>query len=418
MERRPLPLLPILLGFFLGIITGVGAIWWIREPPAAAAEGTVSGDAMKQGESAVRAVTLSRGEGDGETGGPVREKGLLRFFSRVEASKDEVPVGTVEAIRYTILEPSTQGKLAYLALLQKMTTEEAPALIDLFHELSQRGHVVNEYDKLFWERWAEIDGEAASAAMFQRDNRFRETLLSKLAISTWAKNDPDAARAWLFAQEDIPLREGMVKGLVEGWAQHDPAAAQRFLMNTDLAADQLQFGFNEVARQFQMRDGLGAVGKWYGGFAETDPDFGRVMSATTQIYTRAPLEVALAWADGLGEQNQGAVRTRTQLHDRLAEGRPDGLLKHLAVDPRAGSILGVDRLTDRAVAKWISTNPGAMASWLKENPGIPNYDLLTAPFAMRVAAQDHEAALAWAGTLRDPALRDRVVRQIGAAGGR
>ncbi len=406
---------PVVVGvFLLGIVAGGGAIWLTRDKevldPAA--------DAAEQGESAVRSVTLSRDGGTGANGGDAKAKGLLSFFTRIEASRNEVPIGTVEAIRYTILEQSTQGKLAYLALLQKMTTEDAPALIALFNELGQRGYVVNEYDKLFWERWAEIDGEAASAAMFQRDNRFRETLLSKLAISTWAKNDPDAARAWLFAQEDIPLREGMVKGLIEGWAQRDPAAAQRFLMNTDLAPDQLQFGFNEVARQFQMRDGLGAVGKWYAGFAETDPDFGRVMSATTQIYTRAPLDVALAWADELGNQSQGAVRTRTQLHDRLAEGRPDGLLKHLAVDPGAGSILGVDRLTDRAVAKWISTNPGAMASWLKENPGIPNYDLLTAPFAMRVASQDHEAALAWAGTLRDPALRDRVVRQIGAAGGR
>lgn len=403
MERDRFPTLLVFIAFFLGILIGAGGVVASRKTDKAA-----SGPSKPD-----EVITLSNPPRSLEKSDtPAPEETPVSVSLNDNLGEQIPPEVYIAIMEKAIKEQSTQGRMIFLALLRKLKTEDAPGMIDLFRDLSHRGYVVNDYDKLFWERWAEVDGQAASAAMFERDKRFRDTLLSRLAISTWAKNDPDAARAWLFAQEDIPLREGMVKGLIEGWAQRDPMAAQRFLMNTDLAPDQLQHGFNEIARQVQMRDGVGSVGEWYAGFAETDPDFGRVMNAATQIYARAPFEVALGWAATLGDQSQGAIRTRTQLHDRLAEGRPDNLLIHLAQDPNAPRLAGVERLTDRAVAKWISTNPGAMANWLKENSGVPNYDLLTAPFAMRVASQDPEAARAWAGTIRDAATRESVLERL------
>lgn len=409
MDREGFPTPVIFISFFLGITLGAAGVMALHKADRGGAS-----DPMNR-KAPAEVITLanppkSLKKPDVPAVVPAEENVSVALKDNLDEGIP--PEVYVAVMKRSIEDPSTQGKLVYLALLRKLRTEDAPGMIDLFRELSHRGHIVNDYDKLFWERWAEVDGEAASAAMFERDKRFRDTLLSRLAISTWAKNDPDAARAWLFAQEDIPLREGMVKGLLEGWARQDPAAAQRFLMNTDLAPDQLQHGFNEIARQVQMRDGVASVGEWFAGFAETDPDFGRVMNAATQIYARAPFEVALAWGEKLGDQSQGAIRTRTQLHDRLAEGRPDNLLIHLAQDPGATNLAGIERLTERAVAKWISTNPGAMANWLKANPGVPNYDLLTAPFAMRVASQDPEAARAWAGTIRNATLRDSVLERL------
>jgi hypothetical protein len=94
------------------------------------------------------------------------------------------------------------------------------------------------------------------------------------------------------------------------------------------------------------------------------------------------------------------------------------LLIYLGRDPGASALEGIESLTSRAVAKWTSLNPGAMANWLKENPEIPNYDMLTGPFAVSVAKQDYEAARAWAGSLRDPAMRDQVLKRIAPAAGR
>ncbi|MBC7854013.1 MAG: hypothetical protein IAF94_11295 [Pirellulaceae bacterium] len=333
-----------------------------------------------------------------------------------EAADPSVSNDTLGAIRLSIQDQSTKGKRDYLSLLQDLTPEDAPKMIAMFQELGHLGFPTPEYDRLFWQRWAEIDGAAASAMMFDRDKRFKETNLSNLAISTWAKNDPDAATAWLFSQEDIPLREGMTKGLIEGMAEHDPAAAMRFLDYTDLSTEQLAHGYAQVAKQYHIQEGLDAVGQWYGEMAADDPNLELVINAATQIYARAPIAEALAWADSLDGSSAAGSRTRDQLYARIASGRPDNLLVYLGKEPGASALNGVGPLAQQAVARWTQTNPGAMANWLKNNREIPNYDLVTTPFAVQIASQDPEAALAWADTLRDPDLRSAVRDQIAAMG--
>lgn len=285
-------------------------------------------------------------------------------------------------------------------------------MIALFREMAQRGHAVGDYDRLFWQRWAEVDGAAASAAMFSRDKRFPESGLSNLAISTWAKYEPEAASAWLFAQEDIPLREGMTKGLLEGMAEYDPAFAMRFLQNANLSSAQLEHGYVQIARQYHLRHGLDSVGQWYQEQTAVGRDLDQLVAATTGVYARAPFAEALGWADSLDDSTDLATRTRNLLHARLAYDRPDGLIAFLGGEPGAESLGGVASLAERAVSRWIQTNPGAMADWLKKNRDLRNYDLVAAPFAAQVARDDPEAAVSWSDTLRDPALRDAVKERI------
>jgi len=328
------------------------------------------------------------------------------------AGRRIVPGDTLVAIRDAISNQSTGGKLEYLELLQRLTPEEAPKMLALFRELSYRGYKVADYDRLFWERWAEIDGQAASAKMFSRDKRFKETNLSKLAIGTWAKNDPEAASQWLFSQDDIPLREGMTKGLLEGMAERDPASTQRFLESADLSDAQTAHGYGQIARQYQIKEGLDSVGDWYRGFSEDDPVYDIVTNATTQIYARAEFADALNWANTLEGSPEAVARTRGQLHARLAYGRPDGLLTFLGNDPTADTLTGAESLAARAVSRWIVTNPNAMGEWLQKNSAIRNYDLVAAPFVEQIAPQDLVAAQAWADTLRDANLRNTVKDRI------
>lgn len=341
------------------------------------------------------------------------------FALRGDAARDGIGLSDdspeiISRMRTAIKKNSTSGKLEYLSLLQELTPEEAPHLIALFRKLGQQGYPTPAYDRLYWERWAEIDGAAACETMFERDRRFPETHLSKLVISTWAKEDPVAARDWLARQRDIPLREGMTKGLLDGLAARDPHFAQRFIQDMELTPEQLGYGYRAIARQHSIQGGLGKLGAWYRGFSENDPAFGSATQAVTQIIARAPFADALAWADNLGGSPEVAESTRRGLHDRIANGRPDGLIDHLASDPGAGSLEGVSRLVDRAVNRWISTDPNAMGEWLTRNMDIRNYDLVVAPFAEKIASQDHESALSWANTLRDPELRDAVKERIGS----
>lgn len=319
---------------------------------------------------------------------------------------------TVAALREAIKTPSTSGKLQYLTLLQQLTAEEAPRMLEVFREMSRQGYKVREYDRLFWERWAELDGPGVAKIMFERDKRFKETGLSNLAISTWAKNDPEAAADWLAQQEDIPLREGMTKGLLEGMAAADPDQAQEFLLSGNFTPDQIAYGFSQIARQKLMQDGLDSVGQWYAEFSENDANFETVTNAATQIYSRAAFSDALHWANQLEGSRDAVLRARGQLHARLADGRPDGLITFLGSEKYAHNIAGVEALTSRAIDRWLRTTPYAMGTWLQQNEDIPNYDLIVKPFAEKVAVDDPNAARAWAGTIRDPELRETVLENL------
>lgn len=419
MNEEPNRVLPTLPAFLLGLGLGVGGTWLAGslESRPATAETADAPLVELERETATtappQAVTLA---GQNAT----TERAASRPAAPVpnEKAEDEILGDDVriKAFRRSILDTSTVGRRQYLTLLQDLTTEEAPRMMALFREMAQGGHAVADYDRLFWLRWAEVDGAAASAEMFARDKRFPETSLSNLAISTWAKYEPEAASAWLFAQEDIPLREGMTKGLLEGMAEYDPAFAMRFLQSGNLSSEQRAFGYDRIARQHHLQQGLDAVGQWYEDQAAVGRDLDQVIEATTGVYARAPFAEALRWADSLEGTSDHAARTRNQLHARLAHDRPDGLIAFLGGEPGADQLGGVITLTERAVGRWIQTNPGAMAGWLEKNREIRNYDLVAAPFAVQVARDDHAAALAWADTLRDPALRESVKERIAGAG--
>lgn len=424
MNPEPDRVLPTLTAFLFGLGLGVGGTWLVlpREAPADAGDGPIAqGERDATTPSPPQAVTLlertdgSEREAAAPVVGAAPRPGVV---AGVDVEADAANAGEndrLKAFRRSLLDTSTVGRRQYLTLLQDLTTADAPAMMALFREMAQRGHAVGDYDRLFWLRWAEVDGAAASAEVFARDKRFPETALSNLAIATWAKYEPEAASAWLFAQEDIPLREGMTNGLLEGMAEYDPAFAMRFLESANLSTRQRAHGYAQIARQHHLQQGLDAVGQWYEEHAAGGRDLDQVIEATTGVYARAPFAEALGWADSLEGSSDHAMRTRNQLHARLAYDRPDGLLAYLGGEPGAENLGGVIPLTERAVSRWIQTNPGAMASWLEKNREIRNYDLVAAPFAAQVARDDPAAALAWADTLRDPALRETVKERIASA---
>jgi len=327
-------------------------------------------------------------------------------------SLESFPADTIGAIQSAVKIQSTSGKLEYLSLLQHLTPEDAPRLLGAFRKLSQQGYKVGDYDRLFWERWAEIDGEAASRTMFERDKRFNETNLSKLAISTWARNDPNAASSWLSQQEDIPLRDGMTKGLLEGMATSDPDLAENYLSSANLLPEQIAYGYSQVARQKGVQEGLDSVGAWYSSFSEDDPNFTSVTNATAGIYAQASFADALSWANTLEGSPEAASNTRQQLYARLAHNRPDGLISHLGSDTNAELLNGVAGLAERAVVRWIKRTPYAMGKWLQKNEDIRNYDLVVTPFVEQIALENLEAAQKWAGTIRAPITREEVTMRI------
>jgi hypothetical protein len=263
MNHETTRVLPTLSAFLLGLGLGVGGTWLAlpRQAPADAVGTSVPQVERDSTTSAPpQAVTLLERTDGSERGSAAPLVQAAPRPGAVAGAEPEAEGGDagendrLKAFRRSILDTSTGGRCQYLTLLQDLTTEDAPGIMALFREMAQRGHAVGDYDRLFWLRWAEVDGAAASAAMFSRDKRFPETSLSNLAISTWAKYEPEAASAWLFAQEEIPLREGMTNGLLEGMDEYDPAFAMRFLESANFSTRQRAQGRTGPTPPKTLRD--------------------------------------------------------------------------------------------------------------------------------------------------------------------
>lgn len=325
-----------------------------------------------------------------------------------ESVEDEI-----DAFRKVLSSGSSyETKLDFYRMLNEMTTEAAPQINQLVGELHAQGHALDTVGNLFWQRWGEIDGEAACAAIFDIDKRFPETGYSNIAIASWARKDPEAAAAWLSAQNDVPLRDGMMKGLLEGMVDADPAKAQRYMAESELTEDQKALGFNRIAKHWLREGGTDGVGEWYAGFNADDPSIQTASNAAADAYTNGIVDDALEWANGLDPDSPQTDYVRNRLYQNLARYKPDALVTYMGYVAGAPDLGGATELAEQGVAHWVRGNPIAMGEWLVDNSHIPNYDLVVAPFVREIAGHDPEAAVAWAKTIKDTELRDLLGKQL------
>lgn len=389
------------LVFLLGALAGAGATRIFREEPDKSGGETKAGPvqaAMRAGrpESPGQRVSAAPGGND------ILKTATFRDFGAAGPSEEDF-----REIMFRL--PGIQRSMAFSNLLAQLTPETAPAVLKLISGNAGKYDLHREHEML-WERWGQIDGRAACAAVFENNARFAQTSISQRTIKAWAREDPRSAYTWLMAQEDIPLRSGMIKGVIEGYAAADPEGAHRFIATELQDAALKNHGYWRVARSYLDAGGLPAVESYFAKFDKADPDYAGVRVTVADMFVDSGSAGALQW---IGRQEAGAQSELSgYITSRLVHDRPDDLIRTLAAD---NTMTGFDRAgaISQGVAEWIRVNPNAMGEWLKKNPQLPHYDEVVVPFVNRIRTVDPEAAAAWTATIKDPLLR----RQAESPGG-
>lgn len=229
-------------------------------------------------------------------------------------------------------------------------------------------------------------------------------------LEVWGRNDPAAAIAWAeraLEGEPSRARSSQLSAIFEGYAATNPQAAFAQAMALDenpriknrLLGDvieaQIQAGSLEVAKtsvdsvtdpelRENLRDDL--IDEW----AAFDP------------------VAAGAYIESLGE---GATpRLKTALVSEWAESDPVAAAAWLSkLEPEDPAVA---RGSAAIIREWTRYDLAASADWLNSLPDSPELDRAVASYAFRAAEEDPEAAMTWAGSIKDDRRRSWMMERV------
>lgn len=243
---------------------------------------------------------------------------------------------------------------------------------------------------------------AVSSMMDNFDPRSRGRELS-LVMNEWAKRDPLAALAAAGKVSDWPGKYAASAAL-QTWAKSDPLAAKSWALEhgKDMNKDDGNYYMVAVIGAMAKSD-LTTAAAW----AQEQPRSrarGDMMEKILDGFTKQRgTAAATEWASALeaGPFKDGVTR---RLADRLSEKDPLQAATWISALPpgetRGGAMA---ELMDN----WAHKDPNAAGLWLKNYQPSPETDEPRQTFAWNIRESDPESALAWAGTISDPKMRDR-----------
>jgi hypothetical protein len=229
-------------------------------------------------------------------------------------------------------------------------------------------------------------------------------------LEVWGKSDPAAAIAWAdnaLAGEPTRARSSQLSAIFRGYAAANPQAAFAQAMVLDenpqlknrlmgeVVEAQIQFGNLEVAKMSvesvtdpdlleSLRDDL--IDEW----AEFDP------------------VAASAYLDALGDA--ATSRLKSSLVSEWAESDPAAAAAWLGkLDPEDPAVA---RASAEIIREWTRYDLVASAEWLNSLPDSPDLDRAVASYAYRAAEEDPEAAMTWAGSIKDDRRRSWMMERV------
>jgi hypothetical protein len=246
------------------------------------------------------------------------------------------------------------------------------------------------------------DFSAAVGSMMENfDPRGRGRELSMM-MTEWAKRDPLAALTAAAQVKDWPGKYAASAAL-QTWVKSDPQAAKNWAMENgkDANKDEGNYYMVSVISGLAKTD-LSTAAAW----AQEQPRSkarGDMMEKILDGFTKQRgTSAATDWAASLeaGPFKDGVTR---RLADRLSEKDPNQAATWIATLPAGDSKVGaMAELMDN----WAHKDPNAAGLWLKNYQPSPETDQPRQTFAWNIRESDPEAAIAWAGTISDPKLRD------------
>ena len=304
-----------------------------------------------------------------------------------------------------------------LKAFERMQQLDAQSVLDAVAELESMDPGRPNYGLLMLAvmgRWAELDGAAAMRYAEERlEGDLRSGVLANV-VSSWSESDPAAALEWFRDSEESGDLAAMLGGgasgllapIFQGLANKDPEAA--------LAA------LGEVATDAEYRSALTGMVSAMAAAGRSEQLLAHVRRLPEDRRGNARLAVVEQWAQFDPVDAARWIARQTDSNERATMAKRTALA-WVRRDPQAALPWLFAHTPERqhsenlseAIAIWARADPNAAATWLGHDaPETVDTDAAVAALSRQIIHRDPVSALAWASSMRNPAMREQTLGSV------
>lgn len=316
------------------------------------------------------------------------------------------------AIRTAHAAPDRAARLYEFALrLRDLAPAHYPALLQALRRA--RGPETPELMAMLCSLWAAHDGAAAFAAARALVGSDGEFGALHSAIAAWAQRDPHGAQEALRAAGLTDLATDEMAAFVQGWARRDPGGAEAFLATASGAA---RPDGDEIPAA--VRRGFEAIAA---GRIEADPAaamawFGRLPAGVQEQLRQAVLAklaaVAPAEASAWLARDPTAQVGASDLVSLLRGMQLSGFDQQFAWAQTAAHSETRQSALQAVVREAAQTNLVGLGEWLAARADDAALTPAFSAYAAQVVHKSPNAAVTWALSLDQPALRQQALNTV------
>ncbi|MES2658212.1 MAG: hypothetical protein V4689_06315 [Verrucomicrobiota bacterium] len=295
-------------------------------------------------------------------------------------------------------------------LLDRVNVGQYPELVALIRANDLDGSGSNvEWEKL-WANWGGRDPLGAMEFVSQQDwSRWHPSAPNearKQTMISWGQVDPEAAKRYVMEGEDLAKgNRDMLYFMVEGWSFVDPKAAADWLIESGMG---LEGEYKSVVEAISRQGGQKGLESWFSGLDQ----------AALSPKDRNGFAELIAGKQQEHHPEKAAAFVEANLdkpwvtESRVVAATADA---YVSKDPVAAldwaSRTGITNAVVSGVASWCRKDLNAAKLWVAENSGTPESSASATVVMRYLTAKDPAAAQAWAESLPDKKLRDRLLDQ-------
>ncbi|MGI9242465.1 MAG: hypothetical protein ACR2RV_16825 [Verrucomicrobiales bacterium] len=353
---------------------------------------------------------------DGEGGRLTAMPGTEGMGQQGANSGDDVELGRLVVVALTDARIAELGETAlkdpnplnrrkaFNELLEGMTAENALAIREQVKALRQDSSEFRD----FHYAWGAIAG--TEAVLHGMESEERDMAVT---LAGWAGSDAAGALAWFNGLSDEEraksgeLKAGMVHGLADG----DPMAAANFVFELGEGGDRQAEGLLRIVTGEMLRSvGPEEASRWSESLPEGELRASAMDSVANRFVAENPVAAA-AWAERFADQPESA-RVIEEVGDEWAERDPVAAVGWLeTLDTGEGKTQGLHS----AFSEWVKRDPLAASEHLVAMTDSPERDSAIGGFVRRLAWEDPQSAIAWAGEISDAGAREQTLVRAGQA---
>ena len=351
-------------------------------------------------------------------------------FQTLQVQKTELPVAdenivaqldskvarerTVKALR----QPDRLKRLRdFTAILSGMDEKNAASIDAGMNDVYGAGAKLNSQTGMVQTRFGQVL-KSKSMAIIPSEPNGKLNYPPRQRMNGWASVDPKGAKEWLDKLEPGSVKDGLQNEWLSGLSSANAEVIQSIFPT--LPPEQQRGVVDGLLNGLHNEGGLLALSGWFeANSAHADP--GVMQEALKGIMWRmgqsqkewdASAEfVKRTAASGLLNRSNFETLTRN-IVVAISSTAPSLIAASSTMASEAESIIG--SIVSRSTASSINT----LGEWLNTHKDHPLYDRTVQQFSVRMNANDPEAALQWAGTIKDESTRAQTLTALAKSSGK